>query len=525
MTAGGDEASFEKFPPALADVQLGTFLDQAFNTDDAMLAQDLLFSSHIAANLREMGAHALVVGGFVRDLLLEQTTGIVQPPKDIDIEVFGLGFESLMKFLETHGEVNQVGASFSVAKVTNPVTGSKIDFSIPRKEATTGEGHRDFDVIEQPHATLYEACRRRDLTINAFALDPLTGQLLDEVGGLDDLAHGLLRATDLSRFAEDPLRVLRVMQFTGRFNFRVDPATAELCKQLDLSRVPGDRIGEEWMKLLLKAEQPSIGMETARQLGVLQQLHPELSVLDNIPQDPEWHPEGNVWNHTKLTVDTAARIVREEGLVGDDALVVLFGALCHDLGKATTTQRTEKHGVMRITANGHAAAGVEPSKRFLRQLRMKTAVSDKILPIVHEHLFCLDLPNPTDKQLKRLGQRLQPANFRLWDLVCRSDVNGRGLAFVPRTESYAVYERSLQLDVAEKPPVPIVGGRHLIEHLNLEPGTHFKPILDLLYDAQLGGEITSVEEGIVFYHTHQDEIEEALAAFDAEQAKQTGRPS
>lgn len=480
-----------------------SFLDRAEHESDPEFASDLRLCADIAQTFAEQGGKALVVGGFARDAVIAHHRGESIVSKDIDIEVYGVPFEQLVPTLRTYGEVNLVGASFGIAKVINPETGGVLDFSIPRRDSKVDRGHRGFVVTGDPTMTVAEAARRRDLTINALAMDPLTGELIDEYGGVADIKAGVLRATDPELFTDDPLRVLRVMQFAGRFGFDVDPQTADLCRSLDLSELPAERVGEEWLKLITKSPQPSAGLEVARELGVLDQLHPELAVLDTIPQESAWHPEGNVWNHTKHAVDAAVQVVQQENLQGDDALVVLFGALCHDLGKATTTALKEKHGVMRITSHGHEAAGVEPSKRFLEQIHMKRSVIQKVLPIVRDHLWHVHVPEPAPKQLGRFAQRLHPASIRLWDLVSRCDSNGRGHDFEATTRSHAIYLQSLDMAVAEAPPKRIVGGRHLIELLGMKPGPEFGPLLDLLLEGQLDGAFSSPEEGITWLQKTQ----------------------
>jgi tRNA nucleotidyltransferase (CCA-adding enzyme) len=469
----------------------------------APVAADLVLVRDLAYTMRERGSRALIVGGFTRDAILATRQHQSIDAKDIDVEVYGLEFDTLAALLQPRGRVDLVGKSFGIAKLTNPATGSILDFSVPRLDSKVDKGHKGFQVTAAPDLSTREAARRRDLTINAIAVDPLTGEVIDPFGGLDDLDRKTLRATDPQLFADDPLRVLRVMQFAGRFGFAVEPKTVELCRTIDLAELPRERIGAEWIKLLTKSAKPSIGLRVARELTVLDQLHPELAVLNQIPQEPEWHPEGDVWEHSMLATDAAAQIAKTEGLSGDEALIVLFGALCHDLGKATTTEVRMKRGQPRITAHGHEAAGVEPSRSFLTALAMKNDVTEAILPIVRDHLFHVHNPEPTDKAIQRFAQRLRPATIRLWDLVSRCDSNGRGEPFVERTASYALLERSRQLDVADQPAPPIVLGRHLIAALGLQPGPGFKPILDELYDAQLGGHFRTPAEGIAYYRqTH-----------------------
>lgn len=525
---GAPTPSFEK-PGTLTRVgevpvfYYRTFWDQATQTENLLLAQDLRFAAGIASALRERGALALAVGGYVRDLALARITGQTQEPNDIDIEVHGIRLADLCEFLKTYGPAKPAGTSFDIAQVINPTSGSILHFSVPHYEVMPGPEARAFDATTDPSTLVFEAGRRRDLTINTLALDPLTGQVIDSFGGLDDLRHSILRAADLGRFGQDPAQALRIMQFAGRFNFTVDPATAELCRNLDLTSLSSERIGGEWIKLLTKSERPSVGLEIARRLGILGQLHPELAVLDTINQDPAWHPEGNVWEHTKLVVDAAAQIAREEGLSADESLVVLFGALCHDLGKATATQLGEKDGGLKITAHGHPAAGVEPARHFLKELHIKNSIIDQVLRIIYEHHFHYDNPDPTDKQVRKLAQRLAPANIRLWDLVCRSDANGRGREYQTSTASYVYYEKSQMLEVADGPVDPLIKGKDLIAEFGLSQGPHFKVILDLLYEAQLNEGFTTVEGVIAYYRWNEAAIQTAIdedAAARAETAKE-----
>ncbi len=495
-----------------SEVELEPFAVSAESESDPQLAADLRFTSIIAEHFQAVGKLALVVGGYARDKVISQLTGQPMKTKDIDTEVYGVEFDELVEQLQVFGNVGLIGASFGIASIKNPASGRNLDFSIPREDSKIDKGHKGFRVTGSPDMSVREAARRRDLTINALAVNPLTGALIDEYGGVADIKAGILRATDTELFGDDPLRALRVMQFAGRFNFSVDPATAELCKTLDLTELPGKRIGEEWTKLMTQSERPSVGLQLARELGILDQLHPELAVLDQIPQEPEWHPEGDVWEHTVLAVDAAAHIVREEQLLKDEAMVVLFGALCHDLGKATTTKVLKTHGKDRVTAYGHEVAGVKPATKLLESMEIKPSIIKAILPIVEGHLFHKSSPEISDRAIRRFAQRLEPANFRLWDLVSRCDANGRGQAFTPRTASYEVYRRSLELGVAEHPAPNIVQGRHLIEHLGLKPDPAFGKILRYLYDAQLDGEYTTPEGGIEYYRQHESDIQAMLSA-------------
>ena len=237
----------------------------------------------IATAVREAGGRALIVGGWVRDRLLGRQS------KDVDLEVFGLSASRLLSLLQQFGKVETVGESFTVYKV------GQLDVALPRRESKVGRGHRGFDVTGDPHLSLAEAARRRDFTVNAISWDPLTGEYLDPWGGRADLDRKVLRAVDRRTFGEDSLRVLRAVQFAARFEFEIEAETRALCRGIPLDDLPAERIWGEIEKLLLLPRRPSLGLEAARDLTVVDRLFPELSALVGCEQEPDWHPEGDVW--------------------------------------------------------------------------------------------------------------------------------------------------------------------------------------------------------------------------------------
>lgn len=251
----------------------------------------------VAQVLVNAGARLVtLVGGAVRDLV----QGL--DPKDLDLEVFGLTSEQTEAALSTFGKVNAVGKSFGVFKVT--VDGADFDVSLPRRDSKTGEGHKGFKVTVDDGMTVAEAAARRDFTMNAMAIDVMTGELHDPFNGLADLKAGVLRHTSPA-FSEDPLRVLRAMQFAARFNMVLAPETAELCRSLvgEAASLPKERVWAEWEKMLVKGQNVAAGLKVLEQTGWLVTL-PELQVLVGLAQHAEWHPEGNVWEHTLHAVET-----------------------------------------------------------------------------------------------------------------------------------------------------------------------------------------------------------------------------
>ena len=253
---------------------------------------DLSAARAVAEAVRSAGGRALIVGGWVRDRLAGRDS------KDIDIEVFGLPADRLRLLLETFGRVQTVGESFQVYKVGD------IDVSLPRRDSKSGRGHRGFEVTSDPSMSIEDAARRRDFTINAISWDPLDDEYLDPFDGQGDLTRRLLRAVDQQRFADDSLRVLRAVQFAARFDLTLDEPTARICRQIALNDLPAERVWGEIEKLL-DAERPSIGFAVAKDLGVVEKLFPELHALIDCPQEPAWHPEGDVWVHTLQVIDQA----------------------------------------------------------------------------------------------------------------------------------------------------------------------------------------------------------------------------
>ena len=437
--------------------------------------------TRLATAVKTAGGRAVIVGGWVRDDLLGR------PGKDFDIEVFGVDAERLRRIVETFGRVDAVGESFTVYKVAG------LDVSLPRRESKTGRGHRGFTVEGDPDLSFEEAARRRDFTINAMARDPLTGELIDSFHGEADLGARILRMVDARTFGEDSLRVLRAVQFAARFNLTIDPATADLCRTIALDDLPSERIWGEIEKLLLLAERPSIGLRLAWDLGIVHTLLPELVPLATCAQEPEWHPEGDVWTHTLMVVDEARRRIGD--LDRGRSMAVMLAALCHDIAKPETTIVADG----RIRSPGHEEAGVAPTTRVLDRLNVHTLdgydVRHTVLGLVAQHLkpnAFYKAPQPvSDGAFRRLAQKV---DLELLARLSDADCHGRGGSFDCSATDWFL-ERARALGVQHEAPAPLVLGRHLIA-LGVAPGPAMGTMLKVLYERQLDGEITSVEEGI-----------------------------
>ena len=440
----------------------------------------------IAAAVRDAGGRALIVGGWVRDRLRGQ------PSKDIDVEVFGVAQGRLPNLLAPFGRVEPVGQSFPVYKVIPAPGAGEIDVALPRRESKKGRGHKGFEVRGDPHMTVEEAARRRDFTVNAISWDPLADEYVDPFDGRGDLGRRLLRAVDPATFGDDSLRVLRALQFAARFEFMLDDATTTVCRGIALDDLPAERIWGEFEKLLLQAARPSIGFALALDLGVVDQLLPELRPLVGCEQEPEWHPEGDVWTHTLMVIDQARTL--NDDLDRPRLITVMLGALCHDLGKPATTAVIDG----RIRSMEHEQAGVEPTLRLLDRLNIHTIdgydVREQVVGLVAQHLKPGQFHkagNVSDGAFRRLAQKV---DMELLARVARADCLGRTGGFDCSAMDWFI-ERARALGVEHQPPAPLVLGRHVLA-LGINPGPRVGELLKQVYERQLDGDVRTVEEGI-----------------------------
>lgn len=426
--------------------------------------------------VREAGGRALLLGGCVRDAAL----GLI--PKDFDLEVYGLAPARLQTLLAERFAVDLVGQAFGVFKLQ----GLPLDVAVPCRRTLRGGA---WEITADPDMTPEEAAARRDLTINAIAFDPLAQSVLDPYGGLRDLQACRLRHTS-HQFVEDPLRVLRCMQFAARFDFTVAPETVALARTLTPAGLPRERVYDEWRKLILLGRRPSHGLHFLRDCGWLR-YYPELDALVGCPQEPDHHPEGDVWIHTLHCLDAFAR-----DRIGDDRedLVVGFAVLCHDFGKPAATKCEQG----RLHARGHDAAGVVPTRVFLQRLTNSEDLIEEIATLVLAHLrpFALYETRASDRAILRLAREVGRIDRLV--RVARADHQGRP----PRVDDGFpagawLLQRSRELAVERAAPAPLVLGRHLIA-LGVPPGPTMGRILAACYEAQLDRQWLTLEEGLQF---------------------------
>ncbi|MGI9069005.1 MAG: CCA tRNA nucleotidyltransferase [Pyrinomonadaceae bacterium] len=441
----------------------------------------------ISEAIRGAGGRALFVGGCVRDKLMGHE------PKDWDLEVYGLEPTRLRALLDQFGPVNVVGEAFTVYKL-----GLDLDVSLPRRERKSGRGHRAFVIEGDPSMTIEDATRRRDFTINAILEDPLTGEIIDPFGGQKDIEKKVLKAVSADTFSEDSLRVLRAAQLAARFEFDIDDETVALCRAIALNDLPAERVWGEVEKLLLRARRPSVGLGWLRKLGAIEQLFPEIASLIEVPQDPEWHPEGDAFVHTQLVADRARELI--DDLPYAKQVTVMLAAVAHDFGKPSTTEFVDG----RLRSRGHEEAGVKPTEHFLNRLNIHTLdgfdVRGQVIALVRDHLkpgeFFKKQDQVGDGAFRRLARKCE---LDLLYRVARADSLGRNAESVPKEKWYTAeaqewfIQRARELAVEQRPPAPLLLGRHLLE-LGLEPGPRVGEITKAIYEMQLDGRVHNLEE-------------------------------
>lgn len=454
----------------------------------------------LVERVRTAGGRALLVGGAVIDALSDGE------PVDWDIEIHGLSMDAVESLLAQYSP-RAVGKTFGVFILDPERTdGLDVDVSVPRRESKVGVGHRDFRCEFDPHMTPREAARRRDFTINSVMLDLSSGQLLDPYDGLLDLAAGLLRMTDATTFVEDPLRALRGMQLVARKAPRVEAQTLAVIRGMSDSfdTLPRERVADEWRKLLLKAERPSLGLVFLHECHWLRHF-PELLEMvqwsgweqdtqrqwrsrfdsDGCPQNPEWHPEGDVWVHNNFVLDAAARV--REQVDEEWQLAFMYGALLHDIAKPLTTE------LPRCTAHGHDKLGAQMAATFMERLSGHGRLIERVSALVLSHLqpYMLVKAGSSDAAWKRLHQRaLGRLDVLGW--LALADWAGRpgrdpagpsedGLP-LRHAASEACFEFHRRLGI--EPLRPLVRGRDLIA-AGWSPGPHFGVALTAAFEAQI----------------------------------------
>jgi tRNA nucleotidyltransferase (CCA-adding enzyme) len=431
-----------------------------------MKNRDISLAFKIASAVKNYGGETYFVGGYVRDTILNTEN------KDIDIEIHGIAPYTLECILDGIGKRLEFGKSFGVYNLC----GSSLDIAMPRKETATGRGHKDFKIDVDPFIGTKEACLRRDFTIGALMQNVLTGEITDHFGGLTDLKMGVIRHVSDITFAEDPLRVFRAAQFSARFGFTIAKETAELCKKMDISSLSKERVWEETKKALLKSAKPSLYFENLRAFGKLSPFFSELEQLIGIPQPPKHHAEGDVWSHTMLVLDEAAKL-RDRA---KNPFGLMVCALAHDLGKIVCTKKID--GIYH--AYNHETEGLPLIKRFISRLTSETALERYTLNLARLHMK----PNALATQrssVKATNKMFAEASEPL-DLILLAiaDNRGRRCEYEPYdTEPFLLERLSVYEEYMSRPHV---SGNDLIE-AGLIPGKDFSDFLSYAHKLRLAG--------------------------------------
>jgi poly(A) polymerase len=416
----------------------------------------------VAAELRSRGFQALLVGGCVRDLL------IGQPVKDFDIATDARPVEITALFPDS----GLVGAHFGVVLVHD--AGATVEVATFRSDRDYKDGRHpesvDFETSPQKDA------ERRDFTINALFLDPETRQVLDFVGGRDDLARRIIRAVGepAQRFKEDHLRMLRAVRFAARLGFTLDPATEQAIRDLapQIHTVSAERTRDELVRILTEGG-ARYGFELLHRTGLLHEILPEVEKLQGVEQSPDFHPEGDVWTHTLLMLH----------LLDRPSPTLAMGTLLHDIGKPDTFVRAPE----RIRFDGHVQRGIEISNEILRRLKFSNDDTQQILALVANHMRFADVQRMKESTLKRFLRMPQfDEHLALHKVDCLSSHGQLSNYDFSREKLAALPQEALR-------PPRLLTGNDLIE-MGFLPGPLFSDILKELEDAQLEGQIQSSEE-------------------------------
>jgi putative nucleotidyltransferase with HDIG domain len=409
------------------------------------------------------------VGGAVRDRYISP----ILPDKDKDYLITGIPMEELCSLLSGFGKVDLVGKSFGVIKFLpfKRYDGEHVfDVALPRKEYSTGPGHKDFRVEYDHTLKVEDDLSRRDFTINAMAEDLATGQLVDPLNGRKDIKRRLIRMANPNSFRDDPLRMLRGIQFAARFEFELEKETLESLRENAelIATISPERIQEELNKLLVKAKYPSAGFRLMQQVGLLEKILPELASAVGVTQPGGYHAY-DVFEHSILTADSAPR-----------DLVIRLAALLHDISKPETKVPTESGA----TFYGHEKKGARVAKRALQRLRYSNQIIEQVTLLIDKHMFTTGV---TDKGVRRLIRKMgEESVFSLLDLR-RADVIAQGKGGT--TGDVDELEERIRLELERQPPFGLkdleVGGNDIMKAFDIPPSPLVGQVLNRLLELVL----------------------------------------
>ncbi len=552
--------------------------------------------------VEKLGGRVLLVGGCVRDMIVSNERGEAKiVPKDIDMEVYGIYPNDLLalvkeKFIPV-SKNDTVGNKFELMTVKAKNSSFKFDISIAREDNKTGVGNKGFETHSHPEFSIEDGARRRDLTCNSMAYDPLKKLTYDPYNGKDDIRDGVLRATDDDKFIEDPVRILRLMRFAARYGWKVAPETEKLCawmmnkeemkkrkeqrakaavlsarfdiayEILDKSAIELDdevkeRVWTEFSKMFIEGGKPSMGLEFIRRVGVIDRYFPWLAELNVTEQEYEWHKEGNAWKHTLQAADAAVEIAIRENLNDVETLELVAAALSHDLGKPTTTKLAWKEVKGRwkeaITSDRHDMEGGWLSSEFINAFSPKANVEivrdengeyvgteadfqkeirQKVKILTEKHMQLkawflkyreLEETNPkkAERQARKwlggLARKLaeKGTNIYMLSFVTEADQRGRNEKSNNPLEREEVEDliawqtwmnrMMSEVKIAKELPDKLIGGKMITKETGLPEGVELGVVVSWVFDDQLAGEFTSIEDGLARASIYAEIVKQCL---------------
>ena len=424
-----------------------------------MTADTRSLAGDIVITLRDAGHEAHIVGGAVRDMVMGRK------PKDYDIATNATPEEVAALF----PRVEPVGARFGVSLVLRE--GIPFEVAMFRTEGVYHDGRRPSSVAP---ATLDEDLRRRDFTVNALIFDPVADRVIDRVGGFADIESGTIRTVGdpRERFAEDRLRMLRAVRFATRLEFDIEPSALAAIREHapEVGTVSAERIGDE-LAGIFSGPHPGRGLELLDETGLLGAVLPEVAAMKGVPQPETFHPEGDVFEHTRLMLER----------FGGGTVTLAFAVLLHDVGKPLTITRTD-----RIRFNRHDEAGEEIARKMLQRLRFGRRTIDCVRSLVRDHMRFKDVPHMRRATLRRfMAGACFDELMELYRLDCLASHGSLDI------HDCIVRERAHEAEL----PEPLVRGQDLLE-MGYQEGPEVGSALADIREAQLDGAITKREEAL-----------------------------
>lgn len=456
------------------------------------------------------GDDVYLVGGVVRDLII---SSCIDSRKDIDLMVVGHEYSEIEEILKDHGKINTVGKSFAVIKFTR----DKItyDISVPRRDRKRKSGsssHKNFIIESGKKVSLEEDLGRRDFTCNSIALRLSDSKVYDPFNGTEAINRKVIMMTGPDSFSDDPLRLLRAARFSSSLEFDIEEEIYKTAKGVILEELSPERITEELFRTLLESASPSKGLLEYFRLTILEKLYPDIYKMALTIQDSEFHPEKDEFGHHTVfihmlkAVDVGKKLARIKKLGEEEELALLLSIILHDIGKPATTRWEFKRGRMTVTSLKHDSLGVGIAESLLDKLkietRMKFPLRAVILKLIKNHHRIYDLYSNRDEIGFRAFSRLLRDMDGMDDLLVYLDFADRQsrspfpLDFSdPDKISKWYYLRKKELKITEETIKPIIQGRDLIS-MGVNPGVEMGEFLNKLYELQLDGSFSTLDEGI-----------------------------